>query len=55
MKVQSDVTLLLSQIEDLDDYLDDRLEDSSLSQETFQELNDIQTIVQHILKYDTLT
>ena len=49
-----DTSAIISSLEELDDYLDDRLEDSSLTEDARTELTDIQSILQHILGYDTL-
>lgn len=49
-----DTSTIVASLEELDDYLDDRLEDSSLTEEARTELTDIQSFLQHILGYDTL-
>lgn len=49
-----DTSTIVASLEELDDYLDDRLEDSSLTEEARTELTDVQSILQHILGYDTL-
>ena len=49
-----DTSAIVASLEELDDYLDDRLEDSSLTEDARTELTDVQSILQHILGYDTL-
>lgn len=52
--ILQDTSAIISSLEELDDYLDDRLEDSSLTEDARTELTDVQSILQHILGYDTL-
>jgi hypothetical protein len=52
--ILKDISTIVSSLEELDDYLDERLEDPSLSEDTKTELTDVQSILQHILGYDTL-
>ena len=52
--ILKDTSTIVASLEELDDYLDDRLEDSSLTEDARTELTDVQSILQHILGYDTL-